>query len=296
MEKIKLVYNPASGTRDFSQFLDEFITLFQEKYSISIYRTEKGIPVSEGLKDVQKEDYSALFTAGGDGTVNQVVNYMLSRGVDIPLGIIPAGTVNDFAQHLQLPLTFEDCFRTLLRGKTRRIDTARVNDRFFINVCAGGLLAAVAHNTNTQLKSKVGRLAYYINGLRNMANLEPVRLRITAGEKIIEEDTYMFIVLNSTRAGGFADLALEAEIDDGLLDLILIKSAGLHRLPNLLFRFFHNRHLTHEDVLFFQGDNFKIEMVGEAENSLQTDLDGEEGPPLPLEITVLPESLTVFCN
>ncbi|MFW6238279.1 MAG: diacylglycerol/lipid kinase family protein [Halanaerobiales bacterium] len=294
MEKIKLIYNPVAGTRSFPDNLDKFIALFQEKYRISVYRTEKEKSIDNGLQDVEAGQYSALIVVGGDGTINKIVNYMLSRNIDIPLGIIPAGTVNDFAHHLQLPFSYEDCFRTLLRGKTRRIDTARVNDQYFINVCAGGLLATVAHNTNVQLKSKMGRLAYYINGLREVASLEPVSLRITAGERVIEEDSYMFIILNSTRAGGFTNLALEAKIDDGLLDLILIKSSGLHKLPNLLFEFFNNRHLDHEDVLFIQNESFRIELADNCDKSLQTDLDGELGPELPLEISVIPESLTVF--
>ena len=104
MKRVKLFYNPASGDKSFHLQLDTFIHKFQTAgYDVSIFRSSKRGDITDAIEKISNEDYSILAVAGGDGTVNEIINAMVKKDLTIPLGIFPFGTANDFAGHLNLP-------------------------------------------------------------------------------------------------------------------------------------------------------------------------------------------------
>ena len=107
MKKIKLIYNSGAGQSKFRYFLDTIIEKFmQNGIEVSVFRAGKKTNLYEFLKDVDKENCYGIIVAGGDGTINRVVNVMMQNNIKTPLGIIPAGTSNDFAKHINMPNSF----------------------------------------------------------------------------------------------------------------------------------------------------------------------------------------------
>ena len=100
---------------------------------------------------ISAKDYSILAVAGGDGTVNEIVNGMMEK-LDLPLAIFPVGTANDFGHHLNLPKSVADCCDVILRNNIRRVDIGKVNDKYFINVCSGGLFTTVSQSVDLNIK------------------------------------------------------------------------------------------------------------------------------------------------
>jgi len=295
MKKIKLIYNPVAGNKSFPQYLDNFIKKFQKNYQISIIRTTKKGNMLKRIKNLSAKKYTGIVVAGGDGTVNKVINLIKKQNLNIPLGIIPTGTVNDFASYIGMPENINECFDIILKNNKQKVDIGLVNKTYFINVCAGGLLSKIPHNTETGLKNNLGKMGYYINAVKEFSGFQSFPVRISTDNKTIEEEISLFLILNTSRAGGFTNLVKKAKIDDGLFDLIAIKADKLYKIPDLLIKWFQQKILDFENVIYLKSDYFKIELL-KTTRKHYCDLDGEKGPQYPLEIYNKKQQLTVFSN
>ena len=296
MKKVKLIYNPHSGTKDFPNYLDMFLEKFQGAgYNVDIFRSMEKNDLHKGLENID-ETYEKIIIAGGDGSVNEIVNAMMNKNIDIPLGIIPSGTVNDFASFLDIPKRYEKCLDILLQDNINRIDVGEVNDKFFINVCVGGLFSSISHDIDINLKNTFGKLAYYINGLREIPKIKAIPFKIKTSNQTIDEDLFMFFVLNSKRAGGFQNLAKFASINDGMFDFIGVKTNQLYRLPTLLMNLLDKENFSSKNFIYVQDNYFKIEIDDDKANTYDSNIDGEKGPKFPLEIKLHHNAIQVINN
>lgn len=290
MKKIKFIYNPFSGDGTLKNRLDYIIERFQNSgYMMVPYRSSDINALDKAFFDIH-EDYHAVCISGGDGTLSSVVNIMASRRIDLPVGIFPFGTANDFASHLNIPKDIEACCDIIENGKTKRVDIGRANDSYFLNVCSAGLLTDVAYKTDTNLKNALGKLAYYIKGIEEIPRFNSFRMRLQFGSNVIEDSFLLFLILNGSSAGGFNKLAPKARIDDGLLDVIAIKSTNITNILSLFLKILRGEHFGDPNVYSFTTDRLSIACEGACE----TDIDGERGPDLPLDIEVKKHFLKVF--
>ncbi|MDZ7672447.1 MAG: YegS/Rv2252/BmrU family lipid kinase [Halanaerobiales bacterium] len=296
MKKVKLIYNPYSGTKDFPNYLDLFLEKFQGAgYKVDIYRSMEKNDLHKGLVGIDNS-YEKIIVAGGDGSVNEIVNDMMNQSIDIPLGIIPSGTVNDFASFLNIPNNYEKCFDMLLTDNINSIDVGEVNEKYFINVCVGGLFSSISHEIDINLKNTFGKLAYYINGLREIPKIKAIPFKIKTSNQTIDEDLFMFFVLNSKRAGGFQNLAKFASINDGMFDFIGVKTNQLYRLPTLLMNLLDKENFTSKNFIYVQDNYFKIEIDNDKADTYNSNIDGEKGPKFPLEIKLHHNAIQMINN
>lgn len=297
MKRVKLFYNPASGDKSFHLQLDTFIHKFQTAgYDVSIFRSSKRGDITDAIEKISNEDYSILAVAGGDGTVNEIINAMVKKDLSIPLGIFPFGTANDFAGHLNLPRDVGACCDIILRNNIRKVDIGKVNGNYFINVCSGGLFTNVSQTIDLLFKNTLGKLAYYIKGIEQLPKFKPFALRIETGDMVIEDLFYLFLVLNGNSAGGFERLAKGASVDDGFFDFVGIKARPFHELAILFVKILKGEHLDDPNILFLRKNEFKISCLETEKRFFESDVDGEKGPDLPLEIEVCHKKLQVFTN
>lgn len=290
MKKLKFIYNPLSGDGTLKNKLDYLIERFQRSgYMVVPYRSSDINALEKAFFDIH-EDYDAVCISGGDGTLSSVVNIMASRRIDLPVGIFPFGTANDFATHLNIPRDIEACCDILEKGKIKRVDIGRANDSYFLNVCSAGLLTDVAYKTDTNLKNALGKLAYYMKGIEEIPRFTPFKMRLQYGSNVIEDNFLLFLILNGSSAGGFNRLAPKAKIDDGVMDVIAIKNTNITNLLALFLKILRGEHIGDPNVYHFQTDKLNIACDG----CCETDIDGERGPNLPLEIEVKKHFLKVF--
>lgn len=297
MKKLKLIYNPFSGNRSFKFDLDVCIKIFQEGgFDVHIFRTTNPGDIEKHIQKMEA-DYDVVVVSGGDGTVNLVVNALMHRGLKIPLGIIPSGTANDFATFLNFRTDdLETCCRAVIQTEPKEIDVGVVNGRYFINVCGGGILTNVSQNIDREFKNTFGTLAYYIKGIEQIPNFEPISLRITNSKEVIEESVYLFLVLNSAGAGSFDRLSPQASITDGNLDFVAVKAKPVYELAVLFVKILRGEHIGDQNIIFFRDHKIKVECLSENRAFTQTDIDGEAGPDLPIEIEMIPKAIPVFTN
>ncbi len=295
VKNIQCIYNPSAGLRAFPQMLDFALDVFQSKgYRLHFFRTTCREDFSRFINHADCSDFEAVLIAGGDGSVNMVANALLNSHRDIPLGIIPAGTSNDLARYLNIPLDLSEAIKSLSEMKIERIDLGRVNDRFFVNVCSGGVLTNVAHNIDLGLKNVFGRMAYYIKGVQEIPRFSSMRLRITTPESSLEDDFYLFLVLNGPGAGGFDKIGGPASVTDGKIDFWGIKPMHLNQLAIVFAKILRGEHISDKRIIHFQNTAMKIERLEGDPSNYDTDIDGEKGPEYPLNITVVPHCLKII--
>ena len=244
------------------------------------------------LSGIDQSEFSRIIAAGGDGTINLCVNAMIKHDIHLPLGILPAGTANDFAYYFELPSDIDYQLDIALGQKTTKVDVGVVNNRNFINVAAMGALIDVSQKTDPNLKNAIGVLAYYLKALTEIPQLHAIPVKLTTPEAVYFEDIYFMVVMNGESAGGFRKLSPQSSMNDGKLDVIAFRKMPIVELGPLLFEVVNGRHPRNRNVLYFQTEELTIE----SSENISTDIDGEHGEPLPLHFNVLNERLNVFVS
>lgn len=295
MSYVQLIYNPVAGQKVFKTRLDYMVEMFQNAgYELRIHRTMSNDDFTTLFEGKSYEGCEAIIVAGGDGSLNRTVNAMKDNNLDIPIGIIPAGTANDFARHIGMPDSIQNAINMVSKLKYKRLDIGKANDRYFVNVCSGGLLTNISHDIDPELKNTLGKLAYYIKGVQQLPRFRSLKFRITTNDKTYEEDLFLFLVLNGSSAGGFNRIGEYASMKDGKLDFVGIKACPLNDVPTVFRKILLGDHLEDKNILYFQSDYMVIECL--EKEKLPSDLDGEPGPSYPIEISVLPEALKVIVS
>lgn len=291
MKKLILVYNPVSGDALFKYKLDEIIEKFLDRDCIIIpYRTRKDNKESF-VQFVRNVDVEGIIISGGDGTVHEIINIMIREEIDLPIGIIASGTSNDFASFLGIDEDLDHYIMAIARGVMMPIDVGQIGDQYFINVASAGVLTSVAHKVDAGLKNAIGKMAYYLKGLGELPGFHALDMTIRADEQIIKEKIFLFVIVNSGTVGSLKNIAVNAKIDDGKLDMIIVKQCNIPELMALAAEIVAGNNITkRKNVIYLQAKNIKIECTEE----LESDLDGELGPKLPLEIKTLRGKLNLF--
>ncbi|MBE8955749.1 MAG: YegS/Rv2252/BmrU family lipid kinase [Quinella sp. 2Q5] len=290
MKNFLLVYNPASGHAAFKNRLDAVIENFQRRgIFLSVYRTSRDD--NRAFVDCVKISRpEGVISAGGDGTLHAVINWLMKNSIDLPVGIIGSGTSNDFAAHLELDA--QNFFDVIANGNVRPVDLGLVNGReYFINVASAGVFTSVAHEVNARLKNFLGKSAYYLRGLGELTNFKATRLDIFADGKNFSTEAFLFLVLNSPSVAGFKKISAAAKIDDGLLDLLALKKNSPRSLMTSARKILAGIPIDDDENIFsLQARSLTISSAA----GLTGDLDGEAGDPLPMRIETVPRALNFF--
>lgn len=289
--KSRLILNPVAGTDSAPLFLMRMNEKLRDIFGdldISL-TTGAGDAREIAEKTARDENYSHIFIAGGDGTLNEVLNGVgrvenaFSR---ITFGLIPLGTGNDFADALGLPEDVEESLEIISRKRRVEIDVGQLNDKFFINVSAGGFIAEVSDAVNPELKTLTGKFAYLVGGAQVLFDYQPVKTKIklasfastfdaeTAQSATVIEadfDIQMFAVCNSRLVGGGRMIAPFAAINDGFFDVCLVESMSTPEFLALLMQVPSGSHIEDARVEYFRTN--EIEMTFERE--IKVNADGE---------------------
>ena len=291
MEKAILIYNPLSGDRSIAHRIDHIIDRFQQEgILLQLFRTSED--ENNELKSVlQNNNYKYIITSGGDGTLNFVSNLMLKLGLNVPLGIIPSGTCNDFAAILNISSDLDENIDIILGGKTVKVDVGLINGNdYFLSSCAGGVFVDVSYSTNSDLKRNFGPFAYYLKALSEVANLKSVILSVQTEDTLIEEEALMFVIINGKHVAGFNNILKNADYSDGLMDIAIIKNCKHINLASIFFKVLSNESINSKHVITLKAKSCEIK----ADKELVLSVDGEKGPNLPVKIEFIKQALEVF--
>lgn len=293
MIKGLLLYNPKSGDQNIASRLDFVIERFQAESILMIpYRMFQDNNTEEAITQLIRSDtYSFILVFGGDGSLNFMVNLLLKKGISLPLGIYPAGTCNDFARNIGMPQDLDEWISMILAGKTRLIDAGCINDHhYFMGNLGGGMFANVSFNTQNDLKKSLGPVAYYLKALDQLPNIEAFTLKVDFDNNHFEEQAILFIVLNGKNVAGFSNFFKEADIEDGLIDILLFKKARPMELAGVFMKMLANELSSDRHILHFRAREVKIQ----SDRPLQISVDGEKGTVLPIKVQCIHPGVRLF--
>lgn len=293
MQKVKFVFNPRAGLRGITRAVGSVIELYAE-YGYEIvpvlldFRDDCPERILEGL---QRDDYHHVLIAGGDGSVNYVIHTLRSAGVDLPVGIIPAGTANDFSLALGMSRSVLRACRQILTGVERRVDLGVAGGRCFVNIFSFGLFTNVSQRTPTKLKNILGKAAYLVEGVTDIANLHYMQLRVTSDDGVYDGQAVMMLVFNGRTAGSFP-LARMARLDDGLFDVLILKGESPFATVDAVMRYLSGVEGVYppSDVEHLRCRRLYIESAEQE----PTDLDGQPGVAFPVSVECLAGALRVI--
>jgi len=289
MKKVRFIYNPYSGENKILNYLDEIMKLYQENNQIIVpYRIEKEKNLDEALEIID-ETYEYILVAGGDGTVDSVVNSMMKYNIKLPIGILPVGTANDFGQFIGVPKNIIEACKKIINSEPKLVDIGRVNDKYFINVASTGLFTDISQKTNTNLKNTMGKVAYFLKGIEEIHNFKKLEVSVKSKEFNYYGEMYLILVFNGRTAGNLK-LATKSIINDGKLDVIIFKALPIKNLLLLVIEILKGRHLDSNKLIYFKTNELYID----SSEDIITDIDGERGPDFPLKIQCIEKGIQIM--
>lgn len=225
MDRLLFIYNPHAGKGRIRLRLAELLNTFTRVGQVVTAYPTQGPGDAAAAARRLAPHYDRLVVCGGDGTLHEVVNGLMALPAEHrpPVGYIPAGTTNDFAQNLSLPRRLESKASLAATGTARPVDIGKLEEDYFVYVAAFGAFTSVAYNTPQPIKNVFGHLAYVLRGVTELGNIKGYHLKLTHDGGELEGEFLYGMVSNTVSVGGLIGLpAEEVALDDGLLEVLLI--------------------------------------------------------------------------
>lgn len=271
---IFFVFNPKAGKERIKSKLGDIIELFSnEGHKTTVMATTKPGDAIEWVRDLSN-DYDRIVCAGGDGTLDEVVYGMSMRSCKIPIGYIPAGSTNDFANSLGLLVRTMDAARTAISGRTFECDMGKFNKRTFVYVAAFGLFTDVSYETPQDLKNRLGHAAYVLEGLKKITEVRSFNVTVETDHMKINDKFIYGMITNSESVGGFKKITGEnINLNDGLFEVTLFKAPNNPLEMNSLINALITRDLNTPMIYSFKTNKVTFS----SEEAISWTLDGEYG-------------------
>ncbi len=286
--KATIICNPGAGSVDDREKIRAQLQGYPDA---EIRFTEEAGDGTHFAAEAVESGREVVIAAGGDGTLNEVLNGIVA-GIDrVKVGLIPLGTGNDFARMLNLPASVEECVEVLKKGEVRPTDLVRVTSdavRYFVNVSAGGFSGTVNEKLTPEIKQSWGPLAYLRSAAQALPELRAYCTEITLDDTAtLALDLYNAVIANGRFVAGGTLIAPEAEIDDGLLDVILVPQNPAGDLALVAAQMAVGKHLQSEGVVFRRAAKVSVK----SEPGMWFNLDGELIGNEPATFEVMPRAL-----
>ena len=224
MKKLLFILNPHAGKAQIKDRLLQIVDLMVKKgYDVTVYPTQAK---RDALKMVQKraEEFDLIVCSGGDGTLDEAVSGMMLSGKKVPLGYIPAGSTNDFANSLKIPKDMVKAAEIAVSGQKFACDIGMFNQKPFVYVAAFGMFTAVSYKTRQEWKNILGHAAYLLEGVKSLTEITSYHLRVECAGRVIEDEFIYGMITNSNSVGGFKNMTgKNVLLDDGKFEVTLIK-------------------------------------------------------------------------
>ncbi|KAA0957167.1 diacylglycerol kinase family lipid kinase [Planococcus sp. ANT_H30] len=288
MKKAMFILNPSSGKEQASEYRDQVEkTLVSMGYEVDTRETKKAKDATHFATEACEKEYDFIVAMGGDGTINEAVSGIAEQSHEPLFSLIPLGTVNDFARALGISLDPPSAIEALKTGYEKRVDIAKVGEQFFMNILAIGAIAESTYDIDPAKKTKLGALAYFIEGVKAIAADSETYFEVEHDNGLWSGEAKLVLVALTNSVGGFEKLAPEALTDDGLLHLYIVKNAALPAFVRIATSVLRGK--LEEDPAVEVIHTTKVSI--KTNEPLSSNIDGDEGCATPFIIEVLPRHI-----
>ena len=292
MKSAILIYNTQAGRGKIGRNVDHIVAIFRNAgYDMRPRLIAFGENPFDGYETVD-----LAVVAGGDGTLNYVVNAMKRKGLSLTLGVIPAGTANDFAGALGMSRNILKAAQQIAEGAVEQIDCGKVEqigrgrdkhpdkDIYFVNIFSFGLFTTTSQHTSEHLKHRIGRLAYVVAAMRDLRNLHSIPLTITTDNETFYYQTLMGLVFN-----GRVPLASKSSLRDGVFDCLFLRRRNL--ILSIFDMVLYILGIKTPAIRFLRTSTLVLATCIDED----TDVDGQRGGEFPMRVVCLHGELNVVC-
>jgi len=200
------------------------------------------------------------------------------------------GTTNDFARAVHIPRDIKAAVDIIIKGDSIPVDVGVANDRYFINIAAGGRITELTYEVPSKLKTMLGQLAYYLKGIEMLPSVKATKMRIEYNDEVFDDDAMMFLIGLSNSVGGFEKLAPDASINDGQFTVFILKKCNIAEFVRLVTLAVRGEHLKDPHVIYTKADHVKVS----SDARVLINLDGEYGGDAPTEFRNLKRHVELF--
>ncbi|MCQ2507837.1 MAG: YegS/Rv2252/BmrU family lipid kinase [Dorea sp.] len=293
MKKLLFIYNPRAGQALLKPYISDVVDLFVKAgYEVTIYPTQAYHDAYKKVKSYDASAYDLVVCSGGDGTIDEVVTAMMEREDRNPIGYIPTGTTNDFANSLHIPTDIMKGADNAVNGCKFPCDIGSFNDDYFVYVAAFGIFTNVPYETDQNLKNMLGHFAYLMEGAKQILDIPSYHLKVSWDEGDVEDDFILGMVTNSKSVGGFRKMIGNSVVfDDGLFEVTLIRTPDNIIDVNEIVAALLMNNVNDDHMLQFSTRHIRFE----AREEIPWTLDGEfGGRHHKVEVENLPRALEIM--
>ncbi|MFS0725624.1 diacylglycerol/lipid kinase family protein [Paenibacillus sp. 1P07SE] len=288
-EKALLIYNGAAGQADIGERLATLTRVLAPAINELILLQTKEKGDAERYCRERAEGVDLLLILGGDGTVHECVNGLSGLAHPPVVGVLPGGTCNDFSRTLRLPQQLAQAAETITEGRTLAVDIGVMNDRYFSNFYGIGLITDTSENINSELKGKIGKLSYFLSALQQVRAADTFAYELETDQGLVTGEAVMILVANGGFIGTNALPGDHDRLTDGLLDVYVIREAGLPLLMEVLSQKTGKPWDPESSSIdYLRSTRVRIR----TEEPKRADTDGEVYMETPAELSLLPQHLT----
>ena len=274
-KKILFIYNPKAGKARIRSNLLDIIDIFTKAdYEVTAYPTQSKGDGKKAVMERKMGYYDLVVCSGGDGTLDEVVTGMMQCERRIPVGYVPAGSTNDFANSLHIPRNMIDAAYGIVNGRDFGCDVGTFNDDIFVYIAAFGIFTEESYETSQDVKNLLGHMAYILEGMRRLSSVRSYRMEVESRELTTQVEFLFGMVTNSTSVGGFKRITGKyVELDDGEFEVTLIRRPASPMELNLIMAALINRNINTDCMYCFKTSSLRIR----SDEPVAWTLDGEFG-------------------
>ena len=275
MKNLLLIVNPCSGKAKMGSALLSVVKIFSEAdYEVTVYPTKERADATRKVETVKSGHYDLIVACGGDGTLNEVITGLMHSGENIPIGYIPAGTLNEWSTGLGISRTIREAAKDIVTGSEIALDIGKFGDNYFTYTASFGAFTSASYSANQDVKNVLGQAAYFFEGIKSLGAIKPIHLKFECEGKTVEDDFLFGAVSNSISVGGIVKFDQSTvKLNDGLFEVLLIKNpTNILKLQSVVDGILKHE-LDRDGMEFFHTD--KITVTGG--EGLDWTLDGEHG-------------------
>lgn len=296
--RARLIYNPTSGHETLPNSVGDILNVLEQAgYEASAYRTtaKKKSALKEARR-VAQEGFDLVVAAGGDGTINEVINGIADLETRPEMAIIPAGTTNDYARALKIPRDdVVEAAKVVLKKQKLDVDIGQAGEHYFINIAGGGSMTELTYEVTSAYKSILGYLAYLVKGAEMLPRINPIDMHIEYDEGVFDGKATMFLIGLTNSIGGMEQIAPNSVIGDGTFSLIIVKETNLRDLVHLITLVLNGgRHVDNPKVIYTKTK--EITVKANDDNRIMINLDGEYGGDAPMKFKNLHNHVRMYAN
>ena len=272
-KKLLLIVNPCSGRAKMYAELLKVVEIFSSAdYIVTVYPTKSPGDATNFVLQLPDNEYDTIVVSGGDGTLNEVITGIMQTGLDIPLGYIPAGTLNEWSSSINISRDIEAAARDVVNGKKIKLDIGKFGDKYFSYTASFGAFTSASYSVPQDVKNVLGQTAYFFEGIKSLAAIKPIHLKCTHDNGEIEGDFLFGAISNSMSVGGIVKYdKTPVELNDGEFEVFLIKNPDKILKLQPIIDGILKHEFDREGIEFFKTKSLSIE----TEETLPWTLDGE---------------------